>query len=90
MLNNYFLQLSGLKFEKKYYKNRPSVTNGCKTKEAEVQIPSSSTNNELTLSAYNSLSCYKLSDDGVSRVTMNLVFSQCPLKLSTLDIEVRD
>jgi len=30
---------------KKYYKNRPSVTKGCKTKQAEVQIPSSNTSN---------------------------------------------
>ena len=53
---------------RKNYKNRPSVTKGCKTKQAYVQSSSSSTNNstvtELTLSAYNSLICYKLSDDG--------------------------
>jgi len=41
--NNCFL-LSSFKFEK-YYENRTSTTNGCKTREAEVQIPCSSTNN---------------------------------------------
>jgi len=29
----------------KKYKNRPSVTKGCKAKQAEVQIPSTSTSN---------------------------------------------
>jgi len=33
------------KYYKKYYKNKPSVTKSCKTKQAEVQIPSSITNN---------------------------------------------
>jgi len=42
MFNNYILRLSGLKFETNYYKSRPSITKGCKTKQAEVQIPSSS------------------------------------------------
>jgi len=30
---------------KKYYKNSPSRTKACKTKQADVQIPSSITNN---------------------------------------------
>jgi len=30
---------------KTYYKSKPSVTKYCKTKQAEVQIPSSSTKN---------------------------------------------
>jgi len=42
-----FLRLSGLKFEKDItgLYNMPSVTKRCKTKQAEVQIPTSSTNN---------------------------------------------
>jgi len=40
-----FLRLSGLKLEKSYYKNRPSFSKGCETKQAEVQIPSSNTSN---------------------------------------------
>jgi len=37
--------LFGLKFENKYYNNRQSLTKGCKTKQAEVQIPSPNTIN---------------------------------------------
>jgi len=55
---------------KKYYKYRPSVTKGCKTSKLkfrfQVQVPT--TVNELRLCAYNSLICYRLSDDGVSRL----------------------
>jgi len=45
------------------------MTKVCKTKQSEVQIPSSSipiTEDELILSAYNFLTCYKLSDDGAT------------------------
>ena len=33
-----FLRFSGLKFEKKYYKSRPSVTTGCKTKQFRFKL----------------------------------------------------
>ena len=45
MLNHYFFCCLASNSKKLYYKNRPSVSEGGKTKQAEVQIPSSSTNN---------------------------------------------
>jgi len=39
----------------------------------QVLVGLPTTVNELTLSAYNSLICYKLSDDGVSRSRLRLV-----------------
>jgi len=64
------LQLSGLKFEK----NRLPVTKGCKTNRLKFgfQVPALPVN-ELTLSAYNSLIGYKLSDIDVSRPILRLV-----------------
>ena len=59
-----FLQLSDLKFEK--VENRPSATKPSRLMfRLQVQVPT--TVNELTLSAYNCLICYKLSDDDMSR-----------------------
>ena len=79
MLNSYFFGFLASN-SKKYYKKKPSVTKGCKTKQVEVQIPSSKKVNELTLSEYNSLICYKLSDVGVSRLGAD---ERCPELLKT-------
>ena len=74
MFNHYFLRLSGLKFENKYYKSRFSITKGSKPSKLkfrfQVQVPT--TVSELTLFAYNILIRYKLSNDGVSRLRLEV------------------
>ena len=78
MLNNNSLRLSGLKFEKSIIKAGLLQQKAAKPSRLkfrfQVQVPT--TVNELMLSAYNSLICYILSDDGVSRLRLVVIVRQ--------------